>query len=269
MKTDKEFYKLFAVAPEMLFELTGIQTKVAYTMKSITLKEFELRIDGFLESNRRDEPVYFVEFQAYQDDKIYHRIIKGMSIYGERYPERRIKGILFFTKESLDPKTRPWYFLRKSEDQDFQVYYFDTLLRLLEEKEPDHPLVLIFKPYLIDERDTLREHSKDWYSKLERGKLPEELKETLCTVFIRWMTERFKELSYEEVLGMLESLTPLEETRAYKELVEKGKREGKREGKHLKELEIAQKMLLRGDSVHTIIEVTDLSIEEIEGLKEG
>jgi hypothetical protein len=42
---------------------------------------------------------------------------------------------------------------------------------------------------------------------------------------------RFKALSLEEILNMLGELTPLEETRAYKELVSKGQIMGEAHGR--------------------------------------
>ncbi len=114
MKTDKEFYRLFSADLNMLFELTGMEVKGKYAMKSLTLKDLELRMDGFLTSDQGEEPVYFVEFQAYHDETIYHRVIKGMAVYGEDHPKQSVRGMILFTKESLDPKTDPWYYLKSN-----------------------------------------------------------------------------------------------------------------------------------------------------------
>jgi hypothetical protein len=45
----------------------------------------------------------------------------------------------------------------------------------------------------------------------------------LLDVFMSWMLERYKGRTYEEILKMLHVLTPLEETRAYQELVNLGR----------------------------------------------
>jgi predicted transposase YdaD len=263
MKSDKEFFNLFYSCPEMLFEITGIKTSKSYTMKSITLKEFELRMDGFLETDKIVDPVFFVEFQANTDNTIYQRLVKGMAAYSEKNPKRQINGMIIFTKESLDPKTKPWYLLAKVKNSGFRVLYFDDILKAIEDINPNHPLVLVFKPFLIDDEVILKEQSKEWYSKLNKANLPDKTKETFCSVFVNWLMERFKDYSYKEILAMVESLTPLEETRAYKELVAKGKEEGKIEGK----IEITKKMLQKGSDIHFIAEVTELSIEEIEKIK--
>ncbi len=49
--------------------------------------------------------------------------------------------------------------------------------------------------------------------------------------FQSWLMARFKSLSLEEILKMLGELTPLEKTRAYKELVVKGVAIGRQEGR--------------------------------------
>ena len=46
-------------------------------------------------------------------------------------------------------------------------------------------------------------------------------------LFQSWLMARFKALSLDEILKMLGELTPLEETRAYLELVAKGRQEGR------------------------------------------
>ena len=71
----------------------------------------------------------------------------------------------------------------------------------------------------------------------------------LLEVFLSWFVERHKGQSYAEILNMLQVLTPLEETRAYRELVgigmEKGKREGLKEGKQEEALTILCKLIRR------------------------
>jgi predicted transposase YdaD len=53
------------------------------------------------------------------------------------------------------------------------------------------------------------------------------VRECLSDVFFSWLTLRFSDLSYREVLTMFGIQTPFEETRAYKELVAIGREEGR------------------------------------------
>jgi len=65
--------------------------------------------------------------------------------------------------------------------------------------------------------------------------MPDPVKESLESVFSRWMQERFKNLSYEEVIKMFVELTPLENTRSYKELVAIGEKKGEKKGEKIGE----------------------------------
>ena len=65
---------------------------------------------------------------------------------------------------------------------------------------------------------------------MQAANLPEATRRHCVDVFQSWLMARFKALSLEEILNMLGELTPLEETRAYKELVSKGQIMGEARG---------------------------------------
>ena len=241
MKTDKELYKLFSSCPELLFEAAKCKPLDNYKMVSITLKEFERRTDGFLQPESEDSPVYFVEFQAYWDDTIYHRLILEMASYGVENPKREIRGILVFTEKNLDKKTLPWHELTKSNKNIFYVVYLKDYLEELEKQDPDNPLVSTFKPYLEKNEHKIKTKAKKWYKNIKQSPLSYQVKESFGSVFTRWMQERFPKLSYEEVTKMFVELTPLEETRSYKELVAKGQVIGEKIG----EKKAAQRLIAR------------------------
>ena len=255
MQSDKEFYKLLSATPDMLFEFLGHKPASKYSMKSITLKEIETRVDGFLEPEDQKEPVYFVEFQAQLDDKIYPRFIVEMGLYHKENIKRDVRGILVFTEQKLDPKTKPWYGL----SQIFDVLYLIDVLEEMEKKNPTHPLVLVFKPFTIKSDHEIEARSKEWYENLKQSSLPESLKETYCSIFEHWLMVRFRELTYEEVRIMLDLTTSLEETRAYKDIAAEVKIKSKLEEK----IAIAKNMLKEGSDVKFISKVTGLSEKEI------
>ncbi|KPA17180.1 hypothetical protein MHK_002602 [Candidatus Magnetomorum sp. HK-1] len=228
MKTDKELYKLFSSCPQLLFEAANFKPDDKYSMVSITFKEFERRTDGLLEPVSDDKPVYLVEFQAYWDNTVYHRLIMEMAAYGKENPKRDIRGILVFTNKNLDLKTLPWHELTKSDKNIFKVVYLETFLDDLEKKNPDHPLVSTFKPYREKDKKILKQKARHWYHNINSSSLPKPVKESFETVFTRWMQERFVNLSYKEVTQMFVKLTPLEETRSYKELVTLGEKSGEK-----------------------------------------
>ena len=245
MKTDKELYKLFSSCPELLFEAANYKPCDTYEMVSITLKEFERRSDGFLQPTSERSPVYFVEFQARWDNTIYHRLIMEMAAYGVENPTRDIRGILVFTHRNIDKKTLPWNELTHSKKELFKVIYLESYLDDLEKKDPNNPLVSTFKPYRIKNKQTLKKSARKWYRNIQNSKLPEPVKDSFESVFIRWMQERFETLSYKEVTKMFVELTPLEKTRSYKELVAIGKREGKREGEREGEKKATRRLITR------------------------
>lgn len=75
MKTDKIFYTLFQIFPELLFQLIGESPSLAenYQFQSIEIKELAFRLDGvFLpDENLPDYPIYFVEVQFQKDEDFY------------------------------------------------------------------------------------------------------------------------------------------------------------------------------------------------------
>jgi len=89
-----------------------------------------------------------------------------------------------------------------------------------------NPLVAAFKPYREENNQVLEKNARKWYRNITESPLPDTVKNNFEMVFTSWMQERFVNLSYEEVLKMFVELTPLEETRSYKELVAIGKKEG-------------------------------------------
>jgi predicted transposase YdaD len=60
-----------------------------------------------------------------------------------------------------------------------------------------------------------------------------------------WLFERFKSLTAEEILAMITHLTPLEETRAYRDIFSRGEAKGKQEGKAEGKAETLLRLLRR------------------------
>ena len=88
------------------------------------------------------------------------------------------------------------------------------------EREPDHPLLAVFLPLVANERELAEQAPAAWRW-LEN--LTEPGSKVLLDVFLSWLMERHKGRNFEEIMGMLQVLTPLEETVAYQQLVGIGK----------------------------------------------
>jgi predicted transposase YdaD len=235
MKTDKAMYKIFKAYPEFLFQLARIRKKTAYSMESITLKEFERRTDGIFKPEDPDEPTYVMEFQAQNDINIYHRLTMEMSSFAMTHPNCEVRGILVFLRKRLDPKTRPWHYLSKSKDKLLRIVYLEDYVIQLEKKYPNHPMVMVFKPLFVNDLKVLQNNSKQWYQHIAKSRLSEKTKTNLQDAFVSWLLARFPHLDYKEFLRMIENLPDIEETLTYKQLVAIGEKRGEKRGEKLGE----------------------------------
>jgi hypothetical protein len=107
MKTDKIFYTLFQVFPELLFQLMGEPPTLAekYQFRSIEIKELAFRLDGvFLpDENYPDDPIYFLEVQFQEDEDFYWRFITEIFLYLNQYkPKRPCHAVVLWGSYNLD-----------------------------------------------------------------------------------------------------------------------------------------------------------------------
>jgi len=182
--------------------------------------------------------------------------VMEMAAIGIKHRQNTYYGIIIFADKTIDPVSEPWSSLFIKNSPALQVFYFDELLKSLKEKEPGHPLVAVFQPYLQKDELILEKEAADYYNQIQRCSISEDMKKSLSAVFISWMLIRFKDKSYQEVLKMLTLTTPLEETVAYKELVAIGEKNT--------QIEVALRMLKKGFELKTICELTGISLEEVQ-----
>jgi predicted transposase/invertase (TIGR01784 family) len=108
VKTDSIFYRLFKEFPSIFFELIGNQpqTAAAYKFSSIEIKQTAFRIDGvFLPIKEQDaqNPIYFLEVQFQDDEKIYYRLFSEVFLYLRQYqPQNPWRGVVIYPSRSLD-----------------------------------------------------------------------------------------------------------------------------------------------------------------------
>ncbi len=101
MKTDKELYRIFEVAPEWVFELAGLPSPGKSTLRSVTVKALERRADGVIVPEAPDQPLTIVEFQFQADDTIYRRTVVEMAAVQDAFPGRVVQGVIFFGYNSF------------------------------------------------------------------------------------------------------------------------------------------------------------------------
>ena len=243
-------------------------------MASYTLKEFERRTDGILTPKDPDAPTYVMEFQAQMDPNIYHRVAMEMASFAMMHKDCKIRGIIIFLHKGLDPKTKPWHYLTKCRENMLQIVYFDEYIKKLEQKQPNHPLVLVFKPLLEKDSNTLKQNSGKWYQKIKQSRLPDNAKQNFQDAFFRWLSARFPELTGEEIIQMtgeeivqmIESLPRFEETRAYEfySIIEKrGEERGEERGEKRGEIATLIKEIKRFKMMNKKGEIDDITFQKI------
>ena len=220
MKTDKELYRIFEVAPEWVFELAGLPSPGKSTLRSITVKALEKRADGVIVPEALDQPITIVEFQFRADDTIYLRIVVEMAAVQEAYAGRVVQGIIFFGYNNLDPQTAPWTRVVRS-------YVLPDVLREWERRQPEHPLVAVFKPLLAESEEVLQRHAAGYFRDIEQSSLSAACKRTLEEVFVSWLWQRFRDKTKKEIeMILFGELPDLEETACGKDLIHIGEKRG-------------------------------------------
>ncbi|MDG4560245.1 MAG: DUF2887 domain-containing protein [Candidatus Competibacter sp.] len=270
MHTDKHIYLLLGADPEFLGLLTdGLRIAGPYDFEAIDVKALERRIDGVVLPAQPDEPIWAIEVQAQRDPVIYHRLLIDMGLVGERHLGREVRGLLLFISPAQDPRTEPWHsaILRDPQLPIRRVYLSDVLKRL-ERTQPDHPLLATFLPYLIDDRTQLREQAPLAYRHLQQAPLSDPVRRRCLEVFQSWLLARFDDLTLKEILIMLGELTPLEQTRAYREIVAENQPIWRHEG----EAQLILRQLHRRLGTLTAAQrarVQALPVEQLEDLGEA
>lgn len=238
MKTDKQIHTLLASSPEAFRFLTdGIELNGPYQGRSVVFKDLERRADHVFEPDDGQGPTYLIEVQAQHTGDVYDRLVMELLLYRRAHPERTVYGQVIFLHAGCDEPDWPWAEwvgrgpLRKP-------VYLDQVLEKARQQHSDHPLLAVFLPWFARDEELAQQAPAAW-RRLEA--LTEPGAAVLLDVFMSWMMERFKGQTYEEVLRMLQVLTPLEETRAYQELVGKGEKLGRQQ----EALELLTKQLRR------------------------
>jgi predicted transposase/invertase (TIGR01784 family) len=218
MRTDALFYELFQTAPQTFFELLQIVPTCAYRFESITVKASEKRIDGVIEPTDEQQPVYFLEVQAFPDDTIYWRTLREVATYFEQRPARNDNWqavVLWLNKED-DPGLRT---LKPLTYKPASRLISADLIKLLK-KLPETSLVLnVLRPLLAKSEREVRKHVVQWVTNIRQTpNLDPQTEEKLVAILSQLIEQKFKTLSYKELAKMLR-LTPLEETISGQELI--------------------------------------------------
>ncbi len=251
MKTDSLFYELFKAHPASLFELAGLEAEGEYVFESITVKSTEKRMDGFFRSTDGYAPNIFLEVQGYDDEAIYWRFLREISVYYE-LTEKRLPfvAVILFIDEKYDPKNCPVKFV--SPNRLIRLYLPKCLKAIRDKAGP----LTVLKPLVLPDKEKLPEAVPKWKNEIDSLKLSESTNKVLIDLLENAILSRFPKLTLEEIKKMIR-LTPLDKTVAGKELIqmgidegvlrglEKGRMEGIEKGKIIGKIHATQRFLKR------------------------
>lgn len=253
MKTDKQFYALFQACPEMLSRLTHVDSHYKYNFTSVTFKEIERRVDGWLEPVSGHGPRYVVEIDIWKNERSYFSVGAAMAMAGLAKVEGPVYGRILFGSREVDPQSEPWASWARSDIEGIRVFYLDEELARLQKEEPEHLLLSILRPLMVEDRQELKALIQKDYHRIQTAELPERAKDRASRVFCDWLFQIFNDLSEEEIRQMLAFTTPLEETRAYRQIVERtmkkgeliGEQKGEQRGLLLGQIQLLQNLFER------------------------
>lgn len=231
MNTDKIFQEYFQIVPHAIFELLQIVPPCAYRFESPVVKSSERRMDGFLEPEIAGKPYYFVEIQGYEDPLIYWRGLHHVTRYHETRHDldrKNWKLIVLFLDHAYDPGADTLGPLAVGADSWLITKVLTDLLRTY---TGNSPWLHVLRPLVAEDVNEIRQYAASWASAIENvPNLRKRQRSNLIDLLIKFVMQRFVNLPYKEIETMLK-LTPLEETRAGKELIKIGLDQGREEGR--------------------------------------
>lgn len=224
MKTDELLYELFRLDPGSVFRLVQLEVEGDYKFESITLKTIEKRIDGFLKRTDGPGPKVFVEFQGWDDPKIYWRSFREVCMfYEERDDPAPFILIIVFIDPKYDPGNPPITQVEPP-NQFVRINLIDALNTVI-----PPGILTVLKPLVSPTRE-VREHIQEWKAEVLSLSLPDEKIQKIIELLEFAVWQKLPNLSLKEVQKMIQ-LTPLEETVAGKELIQIGWQRGRKEGR--------------------------------------
>ena len=78
-----------------------------------------------------------------------------------------------------------------------RVAYLLPILEALERRDPEHPLLAVFLPYRVADRQRLRREGPEALARIEAAPLPPRVRECLSDVFFSWLTLRFSDQPFQ------------------------------------------------------------------------
>jgi len=259
MKTDNIFYQLFQTLPSVLFELLGepVEKATGYTFKSVEVKELSKTIDGVFLPVDKSQPIYFVEVQFQKDENLYNRLLSEIFIYlGQYKPDQYWKGVVIYAQRSLEPAIIKGYEVLFAQNL-IQIIYLDEIAQT-----EQNSIGLGIIDLVVGKEETAVEKVKS-LTETTRRTIPDlSLQIDVIELIERIIIYKFPDYSSKELEAMF-GLAEWKQTQFYKDVVQEGEAKGKAELTR----KFVANLLKMGMNLEQITQVTELSIEEVQALK--
>jgi predicted transposase YdaD len=269
MKTDSFFCNFFQNLPKLFFRLIDRpETNVDnYTMRSLEFKDTGTRLDGVFEPHAGTPgPVFIWEAQFYKDNNFYALMASRKARYWLNFDRKR---------EVICVAIYPSRKFEAEEDEPMRDLVKGGLVRIfldeLPEAGPDEIELAILQMIVIDEKRILPK-ARELTQKAKDDKLPPDVQASLLQFLSSAIVIRLPKISIKE-LEMTFTKEDFKKSLAVREMMEEARNEAlvdarKERDALLKENNIAfaKRLLLRGDSVASVVEVTGLPLIEVKKL---
>ncbi len=220
MLTDPFFHQFFKQVPNLIRDLIVLDNPEEYRFTSESVKTPTHRIDGVFRSSNPNDPIIFLEAQGYQDPYLYDRAFNEVLMLRlkEKWKVPFIIVFLFLeTKFDLDNSPVDV----RAPNQLEKIY----LRSFLEQYGPKLGPWAALKPLFCEDEQTLRQEGQAWREQIEAAQISSTTEVALLQLLISTIGEKFKKLSKETIMEILQ-MPALKNTRIAKEYAAEGKQEG-------------------------------------------
>ena len=258
MRTDTIFYQLFQIMPNLLSELLGREEE-NYQFQSVEIKELSRRIDGvfFPVGEDAHQPIYFAEVQFQGDERLYERLLTETFLYlGQYRPERPWLCVALWARRSIETPIPRHY----------EALAAAGLLRVLYLEELGIGSLGKSVLQLVTISDDLVSGAVQRVVSQVRELTDESFQRQVIELVERMLVYRFPDFS-REVLQAMFTDVDLKKTRFYREVFQEGLEEGIQEGIQEGRLEERRQLIVRlqqrGFSQQEVMEMLELSLEQV------
>ncbi len=279
METDQAFVEIFGRRPDWLAELEGDRLPGLLSVARPKVFKMKLESDLVLEPTDPNHPCQIWEFQLYYDRGIFVRTESARlaqwrqvnpvtRLRRRNYVPRAVEGIVVFGDRSVCPPGT-------EEFPHLKVLFLEERLLDLERDDPDAPLPLLLRPLVFTSDSIIEEHAADDYHHLqEHPRLDDDERRCFSVMFMQFLMQRFRTRTPEDIRIMIKELVPVEETRAGRELIEKGRMDGIEQGieqgigqgKAQATLEFVHRLRDHGLAPEEIARLTGLPLDQVEAM---